>query len=374
VKRVLVVSTTYIEPTHRGKLRALAARGLDVTVAVPQRWREPWLGRWIETSWERAQGVEVFPVPVRHAADPPEARFARRALAALLRDKRPDLVQIEEEPDGALARQVLATARRQGIPAVVFTASNSTAGRTLFAAMRRRRTLRRAAGVVAASLEAAALARSDARDRPVDVLPQLGAVVPPAAAHLPREGLAIGYIGRLVARRGIDTLLEALAANRSLRWRLTLAGDGPDRERLEDLATALRLAARVRWTGSLPPERVAELWAELDVLVLASRPEAGWREPTAQVLLEAMAHEVAVIGSDSGVIPEIIGDAGIVVPAADATTLGTALVRLADPAERRPLAQAGRARVMERFSDDAVAERTIAFWTQVLSGKGDGGQ
>jgi glycosyltransferase involved in cell wall biosynthesis len=170
----------------------------------------------------------------------------------------------------------------------------------------------------------------------------------------------------LVARRGLDTLLEALAANRGSRWQLVVVGDGPDRERLEALATQWRLAARVRWTGSLPPDRIAALWPELDVLVLPSRPEAAWREPTAHVLVEAMAHEVAVVGSDTGVIPETIGDAGVVVPPGDPGALAVALSRLADPALRRPLAHAGRARVMRQYSDDAVAERTIQFWREIL--------
>ena len=63
MRRVLVISHTYLQPTHRGKLRALAARGLEVTVAIPQRWREPWFGRPIDVAWERQGGLEVFPLP-----------------------------------------------------------------------------------------------------------------------------------------------------------------------------------------------------------------------------------------------------------------------------------------------------------------------
>jgi len=365
MKRVLLVSTVYVDPANRGKLRALAARGLEVTVAVPQRWREPALGLWLESSWERTQGVEVFPVPVRAAGDPTKARFKRRAINALVRDKRPDIVQIEEEPEGQLASRVVRAARGHRVPFVVFSAANVPAG-GVFARWRRQRVLRRATGVLAASDEAAALVRADAGDRPLRVLPQLGAAVPTVPEHLPHDGLVIGYMGRLVARRGLDTLLEALAANRGDRWQLVVVGDGPDRERLEALATDWRLAARVRWTGSLPPARIAALWPELDVLVLPSRPEAGWREPTAHVLIEAMAHEVAVVGSDTGAIPETIADAGLVVPAGDPGALAGALTKLADPATRRPLAQAGRARVMQQYSDDAIAERTIAFWREIL--------
>ena len=66
--RVLIVSHTYVNPANRGKLRALAARGLDVTVGVPQRFREPALGRTVETGWERQTGVEVFPIQIGRAS------------------------------------------------------------------------------------------------------------------------------------------------------------------------------------------------------------------------------------------------------------------------------------------------------------------
>src|SRR5437762_2965356 len=122
--RVLFLSHTYIDPATRGKLRALAARGLEVTVAVPQRWREHTLGRAIETAWERQSGVEVFPVPVSRSGDPMLARFGRRALGALVRDKRPDLIQVEEEPTSIAARQAVTVAGRLGIPAVLFSADS----------------------------------------------------------------------------------------------------------------------------------------------------------------------------------------------------------------------------------------------------------
>jgi len=131
------------------------------------------------------------------------------------------------------------------------------------------------------------------------------------------------------------------------------------------LASELRLAARVRWTGGLPPEQVANLWQDLDVLVQPSLALPHWREANGQILMEAMANEVAVLGTDSGVIPELVGDAGLVVPAGNAEALGAALERLSDTASRRALAQAARARALRLYSDDAIAERTLEFWRQV---------
>jgi len=368
MRRVLVLSHTYLQPTHRGKLRALAARGLEVTVAIPQRWREPWFGRPIDVAWERQGGLEVFPLPAHgmgSKGDLLKTKYGRRALKALLRDRRPDLVQVEEEPNTHAARQVFGAARRLGIPVVLFTHQNVELDQGWWAHWKQRRMLRKLTGVVAGSDLAGTIVRQDAPNLPIAVIPQLGALAPHEPQHVPHEGLAIGVVSRLVPHKGIDNLLQALATLRGAKWRLTIVGDGPERERLEALASELRLAARVRWTGGLPAEQVANLWPDLDVLVQPSVAAPDWREANGQVLMEAMANEVAVLGTDSGVIPELIGDAGMVVPAGDTQALAAALEQLSNHAARRTLAQAARARALRLYSDDAIAERTLEFWKQV---------
>jgi len=362
LRRALVLSHTYLQPSHRGKLRALAARGLEVTVAMPQRWRDPWFGQPIDVAWERQGGLEVFPLP----ASASNATYGRRALKALLRDRRPDLIQIEEEPDTPVAKQVLGAARRLGIPTVLFTHQNVDLDQGWWTAWHQRRMLRKLTGLVAGSDLAGTLVRRDAPNLPIAVIPQLGALAPHEPQHVPHEGLAIGFVGRLVPQKGLDTLLQALALQRGMKWRLTIVGDGPERERLEARATELRLAARVRWTGGLPAEQVANLWPDLDVLVQPSLALRDWREANGHILIEAMANEVAVLGTDSGVIPELIGDAGVVAPAGDVEGLAAAFERLSDNTTRRALAQAARARALRLYSDDAIAERTLQFWQQVV--------
>ncbi len=363
VRRVLVVSHAYVDPANHGKLRALAARGLEVTLAVPQRWRDPALGVRMETSWERQNGVEVFPIPAR-GTNPISMRYEGRALAALLRSKRPDLVQVEEEPRSVAARQVTRAAGDLGIAATLFTWDGPQAGGPL-GRWRRRRTLRRLRGVLAGSEGAAAAVQRDVPGLPVAVVPQFGVHVPAAPAHRQHRGLAVAYVGRLVRGKGLDTLLQALASNRGERWRLTIVGEGPARESLERLALGLRLAPRIRWAGALPAGHVAGLWPELDVLVLPADQPAARTERAGDLVLEAMAHEVAVIGAATGVIPELIGEAGLVVPPANRERLADALRRVADDGIRRPLAQQGRQRAMQLFSNDAVAERTLDFWNSL---------
>src|SRR5690348_3506765 len=148
MRRILIISHVYIPPSNRGKLRALAARGLDVTVGVPQRWRETVLGRTVEASWERQNGVEVFPLPARRHGDPATLKFGGRALHTLLRDKRPDLIQVEEEPVTPAARQVVRAARQLRLPAVLLTHQNVSVSLPFLARWRRGRTLSRLRGAI----------------------------------------------------------------------------------------------------------------------------------------------------------------------------------------------------------------------------------
>src|SRR5260370_7675979 len=199
MRRALVLSHTYLQPAHRGKLRALAARGLEVTVAIPQRWREPWFGRSIEVAWDRQGGLEVFPLPARGMGPKGElekAQYGRRALKALLRDRRPDLVQIEEEPTTFAARQVLAAARRLAIPVVLFTHQNVDRNLGWWARWKHRRMLRRLTGLVAGSDLAGSPAPPPPPKLPIPPIPPLRPPAPHEPQHGPHQGLAIGFVGR----------------------------------------------------------------------------------------------------------------------------------------------------------------------------------
>src|SRR2546430_14594077 len=92
-----------------------------------------------------------------------------------------------------------------------------------------------------------------------------------------------------------------------------------------------------------------------------------WAEPAAHVVAEAMAYEVAVVGTSVGATPEVIGDAGVVVPPDDPLALSGALRRLASPDQRRPLAQAGRPRAPHYLSDEAVADRSLSSLHEPLA-------
>ena len=120
---------------------------------------------------------------------------------------------------------------------------------------------------------------------------------------------------------------------------------------------------------ALPPAQLATALQALAVLVLPSHTQPRWKEQFGRVLTEAMACGVPVIGSSSGAIPEVIGDAGLVFPEGDAAALAAALERLRiDPALHAALAAAGLARVRAHYTQDVIATRTAAFYRALLAG------
>ncbi len=106
----------------------------------------------------------------------------------------------------------------------------------------------------------------------------------------------------------------------------------------------------------------------LDVLVLPSRTWSNWKEQFGRVLIEAMACEVPVVGSDSGEIPNVIGDAGLVFPEGDAPALAGCLQKLMDDTGLRvQLAECGLERVKANFTQAQIARRHLELYCQALA-------
>ncbi|HSA81748.1 MAG TPA: glycosyltransferase [Geminicoccaceae bacterium] len=172
-------------------------------------------------------------------------------------------------------------------------------------------------------------------------------------------------VARLVPKKGIAVLLDALAAlPPGLHWRYTHIGSGPLHAELAAEAARLGLAERIRWTGALSQDRVLDAYRAADLFVLASRIASdGDRDGLPNVLLEAGAQELAVVASEVEAVPELILDRrnGRLVPPDDPQALAEALAQLiADPAARLRLGRAARARVLEDFGMAAGVDRLAA--------------
>jgi starch synthase (maltosyl-transferring) len=189
--------------------------------------------------------------------------------------------------------------------------------------------------------------------------------VPRTAIGVPERAHLALFVGRLTEQKGLPVLIEAAGQVARTRpdWQLALAGDGPDRDRLQQAAGRIpALSGRVHWLG--PRDDIPALLKAADLLVLPSL----W-EGMPNVVLEAMAARLAVVataveGSEELVEP---GRTGWLVPPADPEALASALLdAAADPARLVRLGEAGRLRVESRFTIARTVEAYETLWAGLL--------
>ena len=177
------------------------------------------------------------------------------------------------------------------------------------------------------------------------------------------------FVGSLIARKGVDTLLRAFAALASdlPEYRLVLAGEGPEQANLAALAESLGVAARVEFAGFLPQAGIAARMRQARLFVLPSNEEGQ-----GVVLLEAMASGLPVVASSVGGIPEVVVEGtGRLFPAGDAAALaGQMRAVLTGPALWRQLGAAGRRHVEEHYSPAAIGACYRALYETVLARAG----
>lgn len=179
---------------------------------------------------------------------------------------------------------------------------------------------------------------------------------PPAAKPVIAAPLQILSVCRLVEKKGVDDLIDALARlPGTIDWRLTHIGGGPLKEAMAARAASHGIADRITWRGAQAQGAVLAAYRQADLFVLASRIAGdGDRDGLPNVLMEAQSQAVACIATAVSAIPELIdAGTGLLVPPADPIALAAAIQALAEtPDRRRALGEAGQRRVREQFSAD----------------------
>ena len=173
----------------------------------------------------------------------------------------------------------------------------------------------------------------------------------------PARPVLLLSVGRMVAKKGYDDLLSALALlPTGLEWRFVHIGGGALGSALKLQAERLGLSQRIEWRGARAQPEVLAAYREADLFVLACKiANDGDRDGLPNVLIEAQSQRLACISTHVSAVPELIEDGitGLLTPPGDAMTLARAMTRLIrDPAMRERLGSAGEARVRSLFSMD----------------------
>jgi glycosyltransferase involved in cell wall biosynthesis len=198
--------------------------------------------------------------------------------------------------------------------------------------------------------------------------------VAPSAARRPEDPFELLFVGRLVRRKGVDVLLRALALLAGdKRLTVRIVGGGPEKTRLEALASELKLGQMVRFDGVVSAEEIAGRFQACDALVLpAIVTERGDTEGLGVVLLEAMEYTKPVIGSAAGGIVDIVKDreTGLLVPPGDAKSLADAITYAMDhPQEMQTIAVRGRQFAADSFGWDAIISRLSQVYESAVAAR-----
>lgn len=178
----------------------------------------------------------------------------------------------------------------------------------------------------------------------------------------PKRPVTILCVARLVEKKGLDVLLQALARlPPSLHWRLEHIGGGALAGALAADAQRLGLAPRVIWHGAAAQDAVLLALRRAELFCLAARiGRDGDRDGVPNVLMEAMSQALPVVASEVAAIPELVlhGTTGCLVAPEDADALSRALAELIrDPERRLAMGNEGRRRVLDTFSFEAGMAR-----------------
>lgn len=171
------------------------------------------------------------------------------------------------------------------------------------------------------------------------------------------------FVGRLVAYKGVDVLLDAM---RGMPAVALLVGEGPERSALERQADALGISDRIRFLGQVSDDELAALYRACDLFVL---PSVTRQEAFGVVQIEAMMCSKPVVSTDLGTGVAWVnqhGETGLVVPPRNAAALHDAVQKLiAEPAFGRALGSAGRRRAQSTFGVNRMIEATLALYREV---------
>jgi phosphatidylinositol alpha-1,6-mannosyltransferase len=199
-------------------------------------------------------------------------------------------------------------------------------------------------------------------------------------ALLARFGLAetdlvLLTVARLVWEKGVGDVIRALLVARAFdptatrRLKLLVIGDGPERGRLAALARSLGLGDQVRFGGPVAFDRIPDVYALADIAILASKPYSGGQEQEARVLREGLASGKPYIVTACGGVPEVVGDAALVVPPADHVALGEAIMTLLrDRRLRETLGRQARSRAATLYDYATSARRIREVYLEAAAG------
>ncbi len=371
--RVLMISKALVAGTSQRKLEELAKLpGVELTLVTPEYWQsDDGSKQVLERMYTQGYTMVVTPLQLNgnfHMHYYPE-------LGKIMRERQPEVVHIDEEPYNLATFLAMRLANKHKAKALFFTWQNLLRNYPPPFRQMELYNYEHAGAAIAGNKDAETVLRQKGYTGTVRVIPQFGFDVDiykrsqPRASRKPDDPFTIGFIGRLKPEKGLTLMVEALTFLPE-NCRAVFIGNGPSKEELEQRALKLGVNDRVSFKPGVPTDQVPAEMQRLDAFVLPSLSRPNWIEQFGRVLPEAMACETPVIGSDSGEIPNVIGDAGQIFPEGNSRALAECIKKLIkDPAYYTELTLKGRQRVIENYTQERIAHQTFEVYQQMLQNR-----
>ncbi|HZV12184.1 MAG TPA: glycosyltransferase [Candidatus Kapabacteria bacterium] len=384
--KVVIVSHTAVIDVYQDIFREQAKyKDTELTLIIPREYKE---GPAVTEGYEGDGTYRVIKLPAVMGKSGRQNGHFYRGLRAVLKRIAPDIIQLDEEPESIVSWQAIRIAKSLPTrPKIIMMSYRNqdmnfhelwgalSYQRYLYSALTRY-TLKNIDHMDLSNYEGVDIFRRAGYTFPITVIPGFGVnanefcKAPPPKEIVEKynlSGVVIGFVGRLLQMKGIATLLKAVASIKD-DYTLFLVGWGPDKDAFAALARELGIESKVRFTGGVPFRDVIQYIRCMNMMVLPSLTTKMWKEQFGRVLAEAMACEVPVIGSSSGEIPAVIGDAGLVFPEGNAEELAKRISYLMENADRRRAIGAQcRQRVLDNFSNAKLAEKFHELYMGIMS-------
>lgn len=372
--RVLLLSHNYVHKAPRVKLDALARfDDLELTLAVPHHW--VFRSHGYIDSGDSYVGKYAFKVLHTWRTNT-ESKYLFRGLSKLIGDVRPDIIHSENGP-GSWSYFQANILKRLYCPrakSIVFTWWNLPYKiRRPWLLAIERFNFANTDLLITGNEDAKLVHRERGYRGPVEVLSLWGErsdIHKQFTRDVRKEhGLSdftIGFVGRVSEQKGIITLLDACAGLNGM-FNLLLVGRGDLSDQLEPLAKERGIAQNIHVVNAVPHAQLPNYYAAIDAFVLPSLTMPNWKEQFGHVLIEAMSAKVPIIGSNSGEIPNIIGDAGLIFKEGDSEDLRRCILALMhDKRIRTDLVEKGYQRLLDNYTHERIAERYVKIYRSLV--------
>ncbi len=366
--KLLIISHSCVTPINQQFYAEIERQtNWQITIVTPSHWKTEYGKVLSPERWSDYRG-QLLGMPIWLSGSIP-LHIYRSTFIRLLKEIEPDFIYVHQEPYAISTAQIYwANSLSINKPIAFFTWQNIFKRYPLIFRQLESLVYNNSRIAFTGSCSAAEVLRQKGYQGNCTILPSGIDTDIYVSSHQAKElkdnlratenEVIIAYLGRIVAEKGLKTLLHALEQIQELPWRLVMVGAGEYETEFKRIANELKLNQRISYLGYIPHTEAPLYLSAFDLLVLPSETQPNWKEQFGRVIIESMACNTPVIGSNSGEIPYLIESTGggLTFPEAQPKALAEQLSKLIrDRNVRLSLGEQGRQSVVRNYTNSSLA-------------------